>query len=484
MNESLNPTLPVGSVDTPKRQAKHHQVEHRQLNPAIILLVIVFLAMFMTYVVTSGEYQRKGILVVPGSYQTLEKDASPAQLWSTAERKPEDKAARPVSLTEAFLAIPQGIEKSVGLIFMVLFIGGMLGILSRTGTITAGLERLLGATKGNVYVLVPCLMLAFSAGSTFMGMAKEYIVIVPLMVALANRMGLPNIVGLALVVVPLKIGYLASVTSPVALSVAQPIVGLPVFSGMGMRLLAYVILLIVGTGFMFLLLRRYGFNRAVAAQFEGGRLTVRQALNLLLLGAGIGFLIYASNTWHWHYPALSAYYLVLGMLFAAVAGLRPSDAANAFIEGMQKVLIAGVMIGLATAVQIILATGDVLDSIVNWLAQLIGSHGPFVSALGMFFSQLLLELLIPSTSGQAAVTMPIFGPLAQLSGVTPQTTVYAFLLGHGLTNMISPTSSGLLVLLAAAQVGWGQWARMILPLMLVFSVIAIALLMLAVLIGY
>jgi uncharacterized ion transporter superfamily protein YfcC len=151
---------------------------------------------------------------------------------------------------------------------------------------------------------------------------------------------------------------------------------------------------------------------------------------------------------------------------------------------MQKVLIAGVMIGLATAVQIILATGDVLDSIVNWLAQLIGSHGPFVSALGMFFSQLLLELLIPSTSGQAAVTMPIFGPLAQLSGVTPQTTVYAFLLGHGLTNMISPTSSGLLVLLAAAQVGWGQWARMILPLMLVFSVIAIALLMLAVLIGY
>ena len=91
---------------------------------------------------------------------------------------------------------------------------------------------------------------------------------------------------------------------------------------------------------------------------------------------------------------------------------------------------------------------------------------------------------IAQAHGQAAVTMPIFGPLGQLSGVSPQTTVYAFLLGNGLTNMITPTSSGLLVLLATAQVGWGQWARYILPLFLIYTVLAMVLLAVAVSTGY
>ena len=172
------------------------------------------------------------------------------------------------------------------------------------------------------------------------------------------------------------------------------------------------------------------------------------------------------------------------MIFAAVAGLAASDAATAFVDGMKKVLMAGVLIGLATAVEIILSTGQVLDTIVEGLSEMIGHHGPLVSAFGMFFAQLSLDVVIPSTSGQAAVTMPIFGPLGQLSGVTGQTTVFAFLLGNGLTNLITPTSSGLLVLLATAQVGWGQWARFIWPLVLVFAAIALGLLSYAVLTGY
>lgn len=456
----------------------------RQLNPSLILLAIVFLALAFTYVVDSGQFQRKDIAVIPGSYQTLEKDSSPAQLFATEPRSASAVEARPVSLVEAFMAIPQGIEKRAGLIFMVLFIGGMFGVLNKAGAIDAGLERLLGLARGNVYVLVPCLMLVFSAGSTFMGLAKEFILIVPLMVAMANRLGLPNIIGLAIVAISVKIGYLGSITNPVALAVAQPLVGVPMFSGLGMRVLAYGVFLVVGIAFVLLSIRRHGFDRSAQFAFERAPLPLRHALNLLLLAIGVGFLVYASNRWHWKYPELSAYYLALSMLFAAVAGIGASDAAGAFIDGMKKVLMAGVLIGLATAVEIILSTGQVLDTIVNNLSELVSDHGPLVSAFGMFFAQLGLDVVIPSTSGQAAVTMPIFGPLGQLSGVSPQTTVYAFLLGNGLTNLITPTSSGLLVLLATAQVGWGQWARYIWRLFLVFGAIAMGLLSIAVLTGY
>lgn len=456
----------------------------KQLNPALILLSIVFMALAFTYVVDSGQFQRKDIAVIPGSYQTLDKDHSISQLFSVEPRSAADTAARPVSLVEAFMAIPQGIEKRAGLIFMVLFIGGMFGVLNKAGAIDAGLERILGLTRGNIYVLVPCLMLVFSAGSTFMGLAKEFILIVPLMVAMANRLGLPNIIGLAIVVISVKIGYLGSITNPVALAVAQPLVGLPMFSGLNMRVAAYLVFLLVGIAFVLLTIRKHGFDATAQFAFKRAPLAPRHSLNLLLLAVGVAFLVYASNRWHWKYPELSAYYLAMSMLFSAVAGIGASEAAGAFVDGMKKVLMAGVLIGLATAVEIILSTGQVLDTIVNNLSNLVSDHGPLVSAYGMFFAQLGLDVLIPSTSGQAAVTMPIFGPLGQLSGVSPQTTVYAFLLGNGLTNLITPTSSGLLVLLATAQVGWGQWARFIWPLCLVFAAIAMSLLTLAVLIGY
>lgn len=465
------------SEDSTHRPAK-------QVNPSLILLSIVFLALILTYAVDSGEFQRNGIAVVPGSYHVLDKDDSWGQLVSIAPRASNSESARPVSLPEAFMAIPQGIEKRAGLIFMVLFIGGMFGVLNKAGVIEAGLERLLGMTRGNVYVLVPCLMLAFSAGSTFMGLAKEYIMVVPLMVAMTTRLGLPNIIGLAIVAISVKVGYLGSISNPVALAVAQPLAGVAMFSGLSMRVAAYVIFLIVGIAFVLLSIRRLGFDASVEFAFKRAKLPARHVLNLLIMGVGIGFLVYASNRWHWKYPELSSYYLALSMLFAAVAGLAASDAATAFVDGMKKVLMAGVLIGLATAVEIILSTGQVLDTIVEGLSEMIGHHGPLVSAFGMFFAQLSLDVVIPSTSGQAAVTMPIFGPLGQLSGVTGQTTVFAFLLGNGLTNLITPTSSGLLVLLATAQVGWGQWARFIWPLVLVFAAIALGLLSYAVLTGY
>ncbi|MEI8593693.1 Na+/H+ antiporter NhaC family protein [Photobacterium sp. Hal280] len=196
-------------------------------------------------------------------------------------------------------------------------------------------------------------------------------------------------------------------------------------------------------------------------------MSLRHQLVLTTLALGVGFLVYASQTWHWKYDELSAYYLALGVLFAIIGGLNANDTVDAFVGGMKKVLIAGVLIALATSVALLLAQGKVLDSIVYTLASLVGNDNPTFAAYGMFFSQLLIDVAIPSTSGQAAVTMPILGPLGQLAGVDPHTTVLAFLMGNGATNIITPTSSGLLIFLATAQVGWGQWARYVLPFFLI-----------------
>ncbi|KPJ80253.1 MAG: C4-dicarboxylate ABC transporter [Gammaproteobacteria bacterium SG8_30] len=454
--------------------------ENRHTSPVIVLLGILLVATALTYLVESGAYQREGRLVVPDSYQTLEKDRSLSHLFDTSrERTPG--VAKPVSLIDTLMAIPEGLERMAGLIFMVLMIGGMFGILTHSGAVDAGLERLLSGIRGNVYVLVPVLMLVFSAGSTFLGLASEYLLVIPLMVAMANRLGLSSVTGLAIVTVAVKAGYLSSVSNPIPLSIAQPLVGLQVFSGAGFRFLCYLVFLAAGVVFVLFMVRREGHDHGVVREFDHAPLSARHRAILLLIGAGVAILVYGSNRWHWSHEELSAYYIGLSVAIAAASGIGPSEAADAFVRGMKKILMATMLIGVASAVAITLEHGQVLDSIVHGLTGLIGEDGAWVAAVGMFFSQLLLDFLIPSTSGQAAVSMPILGPLGQLTGVSPQTTVLAFLFGNGITNLLTPTSGTLLAYLAAAQVGWVQWARYAFWLWLIY--IGIAILMLTVALG-
>ncbi|GHF17464.1 hypothetical protein GCM10017044_09800 [Kordiimonas sediminis] len=451
-------------------------------NPIVILLGILFFASFLTYFIPSGEYARDGKLVVPGSYHTIEKETSPSALFALGPHS--ETEASPVSLIETLLAIPEGLERSGGLIFMVLIIGGMFGIIKQSGAIDVGLERLLSLVKGNVYVLIPGLMIVFSAGSTFLGLASEYLLIIPVMVALANRMGMSNIMGLAIVTVSVKIGYIASVTNPLPLTIAQPLLGLPIFSGAGFRFAAFCVFLIIGILFMLWMARKSGYKTDVEVDFSGDRLSLRQQSMLWSLVVGIGFLVYASSTWQWKHENLTAYYIALSILLAVLSGLGASAAADAFVSGMKKVLMASFLIGVATAVSVVLQKGQILDTIVSGMTGMIGEDNPMIAASGMFFSQLFLDFLIPSTSGQAAVSMPILGPIGQITGVTPQTTVLAFLFGNTITNMLTPTSGTLLAYLATAQVGWTAWARFIVPLWAIFIVVSLVLLSIAVMIQY
>lgn len=458
------------------------QTTRKPLNPAVVMTIIVAIAGFLTYVLPAGRFARDGDLVVPGSYEQVPKSFG---FWNIFTGTGSETAAAPVSLVQLLAAIPEGIVEQADLIFMVLFIGGMFGVLQRSGAIEAGLERALSLTRGNIMLLAPVLMIVFSFGSTFLGMAKEYLLVIPMVVAMTDRLGISRVAGLAIVAIPVKVGYLASITNPYALSVAQPLVGVPIFSGMWLRVVTYIVMMAIGIAFVLWKIRRERAGQPPADyEFDVTPLSQRHTLILITLAAGIAFMVFGSQHWDWSTIHLSAYYLFLAIVFAAEAKLGPSLMAESFVTGMKKVMIAAVLIGMATAVALVLKQGQVLDSIVAGMVAAIGQHGPYVSAYGMLISQLGLDLAIPSTSGQAAVSMPILGPVGQLAGVSSQTTVFAFLMGNGLTNIITPTSSGLLIFLATAEVGWVRWAKFVWPLVAILIVVAAALLSIAVAVGY
>jgi uncharacterized ion transporter superfamily protein YfcC len=469
------------------------------LDPVMMMLAALLIAIGLTWLVPSGEYQRKGgaetALVIPGSYRPLEKTLSAAALMPApaaagkshgaappaATVKPAQEAS-PVSPAALVTAIPAGLVKSSGLIFMILLLGGMFGILRSSGALDAGIERLLVITGGRVAIVTPVVMIAISAGSTFLGLISEYLLIIPIVCALAERMGRSRLYGFAMLTLAAKVGYLASVTNPVALLIAQPIVGVPVFSGAGFRLAIWVVMLAIAIGVVLRLGRE---GEAVAMMPAGAaRLSPRHLLVLATVGATVVGLVVGSSELGWRDAQFASLFVVAAVLMALAAGMAPRAAAHAFVAGMQSMMLAALLIGMARGVELVLREGRILDTIVAYASNHVAHLAPVLVAPLLMVFEMGLTLLIPSTSAKAALSIPILGPIAQSVGVSGQTTVLAFLLGNGLVNMFAPTSGMLLAYLSTANISYGRWFRFVLPLFAVFTVLAIGATMLAVVIGY
>ncbi len=445
------------TTESPRRRMPH---------AVVLMLAIIVAAAALTWVTPSGEFSRTPAgLVVPGSYRAVPKDYTAALSIRSPKAVGMATPAKPVAIVSS---IPAGMIRSAALIVMILFIGGMFGVLQDTGALEAGIERLLALTHGNPVVVVSILMVALAAGSTFLGLISEYLVVIPMSLVLAQRLGYDALFGTALVTIAAKIGYLTSVTNPLALAVAQPLVGVPVFSGAAFRAVLFALFLPIGIWYLFSRTRRERLS-AAADSFATGQvaLTARHRVVLVVLLAAVGAMVFGVKSLGWGSPELAAMYVALAIAMAIAGGVSSRAASQAFIRGMQGMVLAALLVGLAAAVEVILRDGMVLDTIVEFLTRAVRNQPPAIVANLMMLIQMVIDVFIPSTSGKAAVTMPILGPIGQLAGVSGQVTVLAFLFGNGLMNTLTPTSGMLLAYLATGQVSYGRWIRFILPLALV-----------------
>ncbi|MEM1043101.1 MAG: TIGR00366 family protein, partial [Bacteroidota bacterium] len=186
----------------------------------------------------------------------------------------------------------------------------------------------------------------------------------------------------------------------------------------------------------------------------------------------------------WYINEIAALFVALGILMGAIGGLGANGTARAFMVGAKDLVATAVIIGLARGILVVMQDGQVIDTILHALASGLEGTGSAVAAMAMFASQTVINFFVPSGSGQAALTMPLMAPLSDLVGVTRQTAVLAFQMGDGFTNMIIPTSAVLMGALTLADVPWQTWARWMLPLQLALFALGLAVLAVAVSIGW
>ncbi len=208
-------------------------------------------------------------------------------------------------------------------------------------------------------------------------------------------------------------------------------------------------------------------------------ITLRKTVHyfvLTLLFATVYFLVIGVLGYDWYIMEIASLFLVLGIASGLSVDKSASDIAKLFLEGMGDILSAAVIVGLAGGIVIVLQDGGIIDTILYGLSKSMSNMGKIASAEIMYGIQTLINIVIPSGSAKAAITMPIMAPFSDLIGISRQATVVAFQFGDGFTNMITPTSGVLMAALGVARIPWEKWVRFIWKFILVLVVLGALLL--------
>jgi uncharacterized ion transporter superfamily protein YfcC len=299
-------------------------------------------------------------------------------------------------------------------------------------------------------------------------------------------------------------GFSAAFFNPFTVGVAQGIAGLPPFSGAGFRVGLWTATTALTVAFVMWHAHRIHARPSLSPVFEldharrrdgiqvtddGTVVTRRQKIVLAVFALGVGLLVWGvlpadGGGFGWYITEMAALFVALGILTGAIGGLGANGTAAAFMNGVRQLAPTAVLIGLARGILIVLEDGQTIDTILHAMASTLQDAGTTVAAMAMFAVQTAINFFVVSGSGQAALTMPLMAPLADLVGVSRQTAVLAYQLGDGFTNMIIPTSGVLMGVLSLAGIPWTRWALWLLPLQAALFLLGLIALAVAVAVGY
>ncbi|NCB17922.1 MAG: YfcC family protein, partial [Synergistales bacterium] len=210
----------------------------------------------------------------------------------------------------------------------------------------------------------------------------------------------------------------------------------------------------------------------------------RHAGVLLAFLAGLAYILYGVFKYEWGIAEMQPIFIAMGIVGGLIGGMGPSAIAREFLNGARALAFGALVIGFARGILVVLQTGMILDTIIHGLAVWLQAMPAQLTALGMFLIHIVLNFFIPSGSGQAAATMPLFIPLADITGVSRQVAVLAFQLGDGISNGINPTSSNMNAFLGVAKITYPQWVRFAGPLIVTWQITGALFILVANHIGY
>lgn len=458
-------------MNTPKTTEPSKKVEDKKqsskkmkgINVFVLIFTVLLIATILTYIVPAGEYSRVEVdgrmMVESDSFKHID--------------------SSPVSIFNIFGAIPRGMVEAAEIIFFVFIIGGTFGVLSSTGAIEALITTVAKKLANKEKWLIFILMFFFAMGGSLMGMAEETLVYIPIMIPLALALGFDVLTGTAIVLLGASVGFTTAIMNPFTVGIAQGIAGLPLFSGMGLRIILFVIMYIVSTLFVYRYAMKVKKDRSLG--FYGKykendqqqilnsdvQLTKTHKLVLLCFLSNFVILVIGVTQFKWFINEIAGLFIFLIIVIGIIGRMGADKTINAFMRGAADIIPGALVIGVARAILIVLNDGHIIDTILFYAADTLQHIPAAFNSIGMFIMQSFIHFIIPSGSAQASLTIPIMAPLADLVGITRQTAVLSFSLAEGIGNIVFPTSGYFMAALAIGGIPWNKWIKWIFPLILI-----------------
>jgi uncharacterized ion transporter superfamily protein YfcC len=446
------------------------------IQAVLIILALMIVSGILTRIIPAGSYARLQIdgreVIEPTSFQLIERPDFPVWRWFTA----------PVEV----LFTPDGLTKVIPIIVFILLVGTAFGVMDKSGILQAVISRIVKTFGGRKYVLLLLVTFFFMALGTFFGIFEEVIPLVPLMIGLAYYLGWDSLTGLGMSVLATNVGFSTAVFNPFTIGIAHQLSGLPLYSGAGPRIVLFVVVYIILAVFMITHARKIDRNPAASLVFQEdkvgkaryGSFALDNSLDenpkmrraAIFLGVFFSLILVVLIALPL-VPFLREIALPMtGLLFVIGgigAGLMSGAGKNAWKaarDGFIGIAPAIPLLMMAASVKHIIASGGILDTILNWANLAFTGTSTFAATLMIYALTLVLELFITSGSAKAFLLIPILMPLADLVGVNRQIAVSAYTFGDGFANMAYPTNAALLITLSLTVIPFAKWLRWVLSL--------------------
>nr|WP_229481934.1 YfcC family protein [Massilia sp. JS1662] len=445
-------------------------------NTFVLLFAILALIALATWFIPGGKYETHLVngkqLIDPASFHYVE--------------------SAPQGLVALMKAPIKGFVEAAQIIGFVLVVGGAFAVVQKTDAIDTGIRSIARMHEHSALVraaLIPVFVTLFSLGGATFGMNEEAIPFVLIFVPLALALGYDTITGVSIPFLGSQAGFGAAFLNPFNVGIAQGIAGVPVFSGIGYRLIVWVATTTVTILFLMWYAARVKQNPTLSPTYVLDqtrrqeqpvhvgldRMTGRHKAVLAIFALSLAAMVVGVVKFDWYIDEIAALFLSMAIVVGIVGRLGPDNWVAAFMQGAKDLAPTALVIAIARGTMILARDAHIIDTMLHGLMPLVQSSHPVFAAQKMYLIQSVINFFIHSGTGQAALTMPIMAPLADLVGVTRQTAILAFQLGELSTPMI-PTSGITVGVLALARVPWITWARWMIPLQLIYLILALVLL--------
>lgn len=434
----------------------------------VLVAILVFVGV-LTQVLQRGEFDLTEIdgheAIVNGTYHEL---AYKMKVWK-------------IVLSPILCFTSSQATTGIAIILIIFFIGGSFLILDKVGVLQYIMASLIRRFQNRKYLLMAIVIFVCMLLSSTAGILEESLTLVPIAVAVSLALGWDSLVGLGISLVAIAWGFTAATFNPFNVVTVQKLAGLPVFSGLWLRLLVFVAVYAILFLFLFLYARKiekhpekslvYESDRALHEKYTIHDLdavlanhTVRKGMRAFLICMGLDMVFILldfvfSLGGLLSLPAMAVLFTAGGLLAGYFTGLRGKELLKSFLQGAKTIAPAIPLIVFVLAISYILNEGKIMHTILFHIYNVMQGLSPFTAILLLFLVIALLEFFIGSGTAKAFLIMPLVAPLSDLVGITRQSVVTTFCLADGFTNLLYPTSGIMIIAIGLVGVSYGKWLR-------------------------